>query len=142
MRVNKKLTRPLIFGLADGAMSIMGVIMFAAGHAAAVFPLALSGGVSASLSMGGSEWLSDSENGFLASLAMAGSTLVGSILPAVPYAILPGFAAPVVSLVLLAGVAALVGYMRRGAHRRHPYLESAGILVTVLLASVGCALWL
>ncbi len=135
-----KLARPIIFGLADGAMSITGVVLFAAGHGASVFLFALAGGISSALSMGGSEWLSDSENGFLASALMAGSTLAGSILPAFPYAFLHGWHAPAVSLLLLGGVAALLGRMRE--HRSHPYLEAIGILTVVLIASAGCALWL
>lgn len=134
------LFRPVIFGLADGAMSITGVVLFASGHADAVFPIALAGGVSASLSMGGGEWLSDSENGFWPSAAMAGATLTGSILPAAPYAFLSGWKAPAVSVLILAAVATLLGRMR--AHRRHPYMESFGILTVVLLASIACSLWL
>lgn len=136
----RSLTRPIIFGLADGAMSIIGIILFAAGHGASVFLFAISGGLSAALSMGGSEWLSDSENGFLASAAMGGSTLAGSILPALPYAFLDGWVAPAVSVLFLGGVAALLGRMRE--HRKHPYLEAIGIMIVVLLASAGCALWL
>lgn len=129
---------PVIFGLADGSMSIIGVVFYASGHGTLVFPIALSGGVSASVSMAGGEWLSESSSGPRAALAMGLATLAGSILPALPYAFLRGAAAPAVSVVLLAGVAAVVAALR--GHRARPYLETAAVLATVLVASAACAL--
>jgi len=132
------LARPVIFGLSDGAMSIMGVVLYAAGHTGLVFPLALSGGVSAAASMASGEWLSDSENGPLAAMAMGAATLGGSILPAAPYALLHGLWAPGVSVAMLAIVAAAVARLR--AHRRHPCLETGAALAVVLALSAACAL--
>ena len=134
----RALARPVVFGLADGCMSIMGVVLYAAGHTGMVFPLAVSGGVSAAASMASGEWLSESENGPLAAVAMGLATLGGSVLPAVPYAFLRGVWAPGVSVAMLAVVAAVVARLR--AHRRHPYLETAAALAAVLVLSVACAL--
>ena len=134
----RTLTRPVIFGLADGSMSIMGVVFYAAGHAGLVFPVALSGGVSAAVSMAGGEWLSESGSGPGAALAMGAATLAGSILPAVPYAFLHGLAAPLVSVLALCAVAAVVARLR--SHRKHPWRETALVLAAVLAASAACAL--
>jgi len=136
--LGRKLARPVIFGLADGSLSIIGVVLYAAGHSDAVFPIALAGGVSAALSMSAGEWLSESSSGPSAAIAMGCATLGGSVLPAVPYLLLHGWQAPAVSVVLLAGVAAVVARLR--AHRSHPYLETAAVLAVVLGASVACAL--
>jgi len=128
----------VILGLADGSMSILGVVLYAAGHKGLVFPLALAGGVSAAFSMAGGEWLSESSSGPGAAAAMGVATLTGCILPALPYAFLQGWAAPAVSVVILAAVAVVVARLR--SHRRHPYLETLAVLAAVLAASVACAL--
>ena len=135
-----RLARPVIFGLADGAMSIIGVILYTAGHAGLVFPVAFSGGVSAAVSMAGGEWLSESDNGPGASTAIGLATLAGSITPALPYIILRGWQAVAVSVVLLVAVAAVVARLR--SNRMHPFLETGAVLLVVLTASAACALLL
>jgi VIT1/CCC1 family predicted Fe2+/Mn2+ transporter len=140
MPLRKTLVRPVIFGLADGSMSIIGVILYAAGHHADVFPYAVAGGVSAAISMAGGEWLSDSGSGFWAALAMGVSVLGGAILPAVPYVFLKTWAAAVVSGVLLAVVALSIAQLRQ--HRRHPFAETFAVLALVIAGSVTCAIWI
>jgi len=133
---------PLVFGLCDGAMSILGVVFFAAGHTDLVFPIAVSGGVSAACSMAGGEYLSvrdkDQPRRLAAAAAMGAATLAGSILPAFPYLFLRGWQAPAVAVIALAAVAAAVGRLRTG--HPHPYLETVVVLILVLTASVLCAL--
>jgi len=119
-------------------MSITGVVLYASGHGGMVFPFAVAGGVSASVSMAGGEWLSESGNGPAAAVAMGLATLTGSIIPAVPYSFLHGWHAPAVSVCLLVAVAVTVARLR--SHRRHPYLETLAVLAVVLAASVACAL--
>jgi VIT1/CCC1 family predicted Fe2+/Mn2+ transporter len=128
----------VVFGLADGSMSIMGVVLYAAGHTGLVFPLAMSGGVSAAASMASGEWLSESESGPLAAVAMGLATLGGSILPAAPYAFTRGPVAPAISVMLLVFVAFIVARLRE--HRAHPYLETGAALGVVLALSAACAL--
>src|ERR1035441_9114510 len=81
----RQVRRQAVFGLADGAMSITGVVLYAAGQHAEVFPYALAGGVSASLSMAGGEWLSQSDTGLGGAAMMGAATLAGSLIPALPY---------------------------------------------------------
>jgi VIT1/CCC1 family predicted Fe2+/Mn2+ transporter len=66
------------------------------------------------------------------------ATLTGSVLPALPYLVLSGPAAPAVAVVLLAGVAYAVGRLR--GHRRHAIRETFAVLAVVLAVSVACAL--
>jgi VIT1/CCC1 family predicted Fe2+/Mn2+ transporter len=134
----KGVTRAVIFGLADGAMSILGVVFYLSGHSGLVFPAALSGGLSAAASMAGGEWLSESDHGLAASAAMGAATLTGSVLPAIPYAFLSGWRAPAVSVLTLMAVAAVVARLR--THRTHPYLETALVLGVVLTVAVTCGL--
>jgi VIT1/CCC1 family predicted Fe2+/Mn2+ transporter len=132
-----KLARPVIFGLADGSMSILGVVAFLTGHAGLVFPAALAGGLTASVSMATGEWLSDSGSGPGASVAMGAATLTGSVLPAIPYAFTHGWLAPCLSATALAAVALTVARLR--SHRKHPYLETFAALGLVVAVSVACA---
>lgn len=128
---------PLVFGLADGSMSVVGVVLFVSGHGGSVFPVALAGGISAAISMAGGEWLADNESGPATAAWMGAATLAGSVLPAVPFLFLHGWKAVAVSAVLLAGVAYAVARLR--GHREHPYLETFGVLAAVLAASIGIA---
>lgn len=129
-----------IFGLSDGSMSIVGVVLYASGHHGAVVPIALAGGASAAVSMAGGEWLSTSDTGLGGSVTMGIATLIGSVLPALPYLFLHGWAAPAVSGALLLGVAVTVARLRR--HREHPHLETMAVLGAVLAVSVLCALFI
>ena len=137
---DKRLVPAVILGLGDGAMSILGIVAYGSRHPAVVLPLAASGALSAALSMGANEWLSESGEGFTAGLAMGGATLCGSVLPAWPFAVFPRAVAPLVTLLMLALVAAAVGRMRAG--RRHPYAETVGVLAAIAAASVTLALLL
>lgn len=132
-----KLVAPTIFGLADGAMSIVGVILFVSGHSGLVFPVALSGGLSAAMSMAGSQWLSQDETSIGENVAMGVATLTGSIAPAIPYLFLHGTAAPAVSVGVLALIAYAVSQLRK--HRKHPILETFAVLAAILIVSIACA---
>lgn len=140
MRLRDTLIRPVIFGLADGSMSIIGVILYAAGHGASVFPYAVAGGVSAAISMAGGEWLSASGSGPGASAAMGVSVLGGAVLPAIPYLLLQGWNAAAVSGGLLIAVALGIACLRQ--HRRHPFAETFAVLGLVIAGSVTCAVWI
>jgi hypothetical protein len=136
----RKLAPQIIFGLSDGAMSILGVVFVASGHRGWVVPLAFGGGLSAAVSMAGGQWLSDSSTGPRAAAAMGLATFTGSILPALPYAFLRGLAAPIVSIVMLGAVALVVARLR--PHRRRPVAETFAVLAVVLAVSIICALLL
>jgi VIT1/CCC1 family predicted Fe2+/Mn2+ transporter len=107
-----KLVSPAVFGLADGMMSLLGVVLFLLGHRNLIFPAALSGGISSALSMAGGEWLCDSANGLGASAVMGLATGLGAILPAVPYAVITGPVAIAASVVICVLIAAAVSFLR------------------------------
>jgi VIT1/CCC1 family predicted Fe2+/Mn2+ transporter len=136
----RDLAPQVIFGLSDGAMSILGVVFYASGHLSLVVPVALSGGLCAAVSMAAGQWLSESETGPAAAAAMGLATLTGSVLPALPYLFLHGIVAPVVAVCLLAVVAYVVGRLR--PHRNHAVAETFAVLAVVLAVSVVCALLL
>lgn len=139
MARSRALARPVIFGLADGAMSILGVVFYASGHSGLVFPVALSGGLTAAVSMAAGQLLSDGgDPDPAAAAAMGAATLAGSVLPAVPYALWRSALAPVASIAVCVVIAAVVGRLRE--HRRHRYAETFGVLAVVVGVAAACAL--
>lgn len=86
---------PAIFGAFDGANSIVGVVRGV--PPADVVHAAALGAVSAGMSMGAGAWLSERSRGWLGRLVRAGvlgaATAVGTLLPALPYAVWRGWVA-------------------------------------------------
>lgn len=136
------LTRPAIFGLADGMMSLIGVTLYLLGHRSLIFPAALSGGISSALSMAGGEWLSDSGNGLGASCAMGAATGTGAILPAIPYAIASGAAAVACSVVICVLIGVTVAFLRPNRGRGLALLETFGVLAAIFAVVLACGLFL
>ncbi len=137
-----RLARPAIFGLADGLMSMLGVVLFLLGHQDLIFPAALSGGISSALSMAGGEWLSDSENGLGASCVMGGATGLGAILPALPYALGTGPAAVAESVVICCLIGFVVSLMRPRRGLGMALVETFGILLAIFGVVLACGLFL
>jgi VIT1/CCC1 family predicted Fe2+/Mn2+ transporter len=140
--VKGKLTRAAVFGLADGMMSLLGVILYLMGHQALIFPAALSGGISSALSMAGGEWLSDSENGLGASCIMGAATGTGAVLPAIPYAITTGSTAISASIVICIFIGIAVALMRPGRSKPKALAETFAILGAIFLVVLACGLFL
>lgn len=134
------LTRPAIFGGFDGTSSLLGVVVYLLiNHPSLILPAALAGAISSALSMGAGEWLSDSENGFSASLMMAVATFTGAILPAVPFAFGHGPAEVADSAVIVALIGIAVAAMRPQRGLGLAMFETFGLLVVILLVTWGCA---
>jgi VIT1/CCC1 family predicted Fe2+/Mn2+ transporter len=136
------LTRPAIFGLADGTMSLLGVVLYLLGHPALIFPAAVSGGISSSLSMAGGEWLSDSDNGLGASCVMGAATGLGAILPALPYAFTSGVTAITCSITICVLIGAVVALMRPNRSRMLALAETYAVLGAIFLVVLACGLFL
>jgi VIT1/CCC1 family predicted Fe2+/Mn2+ transporter len=125
------LARPAIMGLADGMMSLLGVILYLLGHQSIIFPAALMGGISSAISMAGSEWLSDSDNGLGASCVMGGATGLGAILPALPYAIWAGPLAIAESMIICVLIGIVVAALRPRRGFGMALTETFGILLAI-----------
>ncbi len=138
----RRLARPAVFGLADGMMSLLGVVLFLLGHQSLIFPAALSGGISSALSMAGGEWLSDSENGLGASLVMGLATGLGAILPAVPYAVLTGPAAVASSVAVCILVGVAVSALRPMRSLPMALAETFAVLAVIFGVVLACGLFL
>ena len=131
--------RPTIFGLADGMMSLLGVILYLLGHQDLIFLTAVSGAITSALSMGGSEFMSDSDNGFSASAIMGAATGIGAILPALPFAFMRGTPAFVLMIVISFVIAVFVGWIRAKARGKKITVLSVGstVLLFAIIIAVG-----
>ena len=141
--VKASLTRPAIFGAFDGTASLLGVIVYLLiNHPALIFPAAASGAISSAISMGGGEFLSDSDNGLGASGVMALATFLGAVLPAVPFAFGTGPAEIAVSSAVIIGIGVVVSLMRENRGRGLSLAETFGLLALVAVVVVLCGLLL
>jgi hypothetical protein len=130
-----RLGRPAILGAFDGTASLLGVVVYLlVTHPALIFPAALSGAISSAVSMGGGEWLSDSDSGPAASAVMAAATFAGAVLPAIPFAVAGG---PVICGCIGISVAAM-----RPRRMARALAETFGILAVILAVVLACGLLL
>jgi hypothetical protein len=117
----------------DGTASYLGIIVYLAStHPALIVPTALVGAIGSGISMGGAEWLSDSDNGFGASLVMAGATFLGALLPALPFALGVGPASVAESVVICCLIGLVVSLLRPNRGLGLALLETFGIMGAVL----------
>jgi VIT1/CCC1 family predicted Fe2+/Mn2+ transporter len=127
------LARPAILGAFDGTASYLGIIVYLAStHPALIVPTALVGAIGSGISMGGGEWLSDSESGFGASLVMAGATFCGALLPALPFALWHGPLAVAESVIVCICIGITVSMLRPKRGLGLALAETFSIMATVL----------
>jgi hypothetical protein len=132
-----------VFGSFDGTASLLGVVIYLLlSHPALIFPTAASGAISSAISMGGGEFLSDSDNGLGASGVMAAATFAGAVLPAVPFAFGTGPAEVAASAMAIIGIGAVVSWMRPNRGRGLALAETFGLLLLVAGVVVACGLLL
>jgi len=137
------LTAPAIFGSFDGLASLLGVVVFLLfSHPALILPATLSGALSSAVSMGGGEWLSDSDSGFRASAVMAGATFLGALLPATPFGFGHGAGEIGEAAIICVLIAVVVALMRRDRSLPLALAETFGILAAVLAVTVLCGIFL
>lgn len=128
-----------IFGLCDGMMSILGVVLDLRTHPELIPWAATVGAVSAGLSMAVGQFLSDNEDGAAASLMLGAATAAGSILPALPYLLLRGAAAIGATGAICLALALVVARLRANGSARRALL-ALGLLAAVFAVTFGSAL--
>lgn len=129
--------RPAIFGAFDGVTCLLGVMLPLLGHPQLLLRTAVGEGLAGAVGMAAGEWLSESESGLFASVAIGIGSGLGVVLPALPFGLMPAAAARWASLVLLLGVVAVIAWLRaEGRGRRRAFAESY-----LILAAVAAAVW-
>ena len=131
------LLRPAIFGLADGAMSLLGVILYLHGALPVVVLMsALTGSISSAFSMAGGEFMSD-DSRVLPSVVMGIATGIGGILPAIPYAFTGGELAFALCMLIVLAIGGVVAFLRAQASSRHGRVYTAVVTFLILGAIFG-----
>lgn len=141
MRLRANDIKQFIFGVSDGITSALGVVIpLALAHRpmlSVVFGLAIC----AAIGMGGGEYLSDTKGNRRSAAFMAIASFVGTLVPALPFFLLPYDAAAITSGALCcATVVAISETKARDMSRLRAYLQTIGILLTASAFTVAFAL--
>lgn len=133
------LTRPATFGLFDGITTCLGILLGLAARPSLILPAAVGIGAAETVGMAAGEWLSESKNGLRASAVIGAATGLGSVIPALPYAVMPGWYARGWSIALILAITAVITWNRRGG-RSLPLAaaESYGVLLAAAAAVAVC----
>jgi len=121
-----------IFGSFDGMTSTLGVVAgLLAAHASApkIVAAAIGIAVAATVGMGAGQYLSDGERNLRNAIVMALATLVGSVIPAVPFLFGDSRSCIAASLAVTAVAAGFIGHYRG-------YLVTYSILIIVSVVTV------
>lgn len=128
--------REAIFGSFDGMTSTLGVIAgLLATHANAshIVAGAIGIAVAATIGMGAGQYLSDDQRNLRKACVMALATVIGSILPAVPFFFGSSTACVLASIVITLVAASVIGHYRG-------YLVTYAILIVVSALTVGLSI--
>ena len=122
-----------IFGSFDGMTSTLGVVaglLATKSSAPHIVAGAIGIAVAATIGMGAGQYLSDGERNLRKAIVMAVATLVGSVLPAVPFFFGTSLACVLASAGITLAASAVIGHYRG-------YLVTYAILITVSVLTVG-----
>lgn len=125
-----------IFGSFDGMTSTLGVVAgLLATHASAskIVAAAIGIAVAATIGMGAGQYLSDGARNLRNALVMAAATLVGSVVPAVPFLFGDSRACIAASIAVTAVAAGFIGHYRG-------YVVTYCILILVSITTVGLSI--
>lgn len=103
-----------IFGSFDGLTSVLGLVaalFLEPTHVLISGALGLA--VASAVGMGAGQYLGDPDRAWGRALLMAASTLAGTVIPVVPFLLLPRWLAVVVGLALVTGFGEAVAWARR-----------------------------
>jgi hypothetical protein len=121
---------------------LLGVIVFLlVSRPGLIFETALSGAISAALSMAAGWWLSDdNRDGLAGSSVMGVATLVGALLPALPFAFSTGPAAEAECAVICMCIGITVSMLRARRSLPLALVETFGLLAVIAGVTAACAL--
>ena len=141
MRLTANDLKQFIFGISDGLTSALGVVIpLALAHQSML--AVISGlAIAAAIGMGSGEWLSDHTGNLRSAIAMALASFVGTVIPAIPFFVLPYGISSVVSGALCVGTGVAISETKaRDIPRRTAYLQTFSVLLIASTACIGFAL--
>ena len=136
LALNPSDAKEAIFGSFDGMTSTLGVVaglLATKSSASHIVAGTIGIAVAATIGMGAGQYLSDGDRNLRKALVMAVATLVGSVLPAIPFFFGTSLACVLSSIGITLGAAAVIGHYRG-------YLVTYTILITVSLLTVGLSI--
>jgi hypothetical protein len=122
-----------IFGSFDGMTSTLGVVaglLATSATAPKILAAAIGIAVAATIGMGAGQYLSDGEQNVRKAWVMAAATLIGSVLPAIPFLLGASLTNILASIAITILAATIIGHYRG-------YLVTYSILVVVSVITVG-----
>jgi VIT1/CCC1 family predicted Fe2+/Mn2+ transporter len=125
-----------IFGSFDGMTSTLGVVagLLATNSSAKhIVAAAIGIAVAATVGMGAGQYLSDGQRNLRKAIVMALATLVGSVLPAIPFAFGTSLACVLASVAITVLAAGVIGHYRG-------YVVTYAILAIVSVVTVGLSI--
>lgn len=125
--------REAIFGSFDGMTSTLGVVaglLVTHANAQHIVAAAIGIAVAATVGMGAGQYLSDGQRNLRKAIVMAVATLVGSVLPATPFAFGKSTACVVASAGITLVAAGVIGHYRG-------YVVTYSILMVVSVLTIG-----
>jgi VIT1/CCC1 family predicted Fe2+/Mn2+ transporter len=128
--------REAIFGSFDGMTSTLGVVaglLATRANASHIVAGAIGIAVAATVGMGAGQYLSDDQRNLRKALVMALATLIGAILPAIPFFVGKSTACVVASIVITVLAAGVIGHYRG-------YVVTYAILIVVSVLTVGLSI--
>ncbi|HUA44498.1 MAG TPA: VIT1/CCC1 transporter family protein [Solirubrobacteraceae bacterium] len=128
--------REAIFGSFDGMTSTLGVVAgLLATNATApkILAAAIGIAVAATVGMGAGQYLSDGDRNMRKAVVMAMATLIGSVLPAIPFIFGDSQACVFSSIGITVVAAGIIGHYRG-------YLVTYSILIIVSVVTVGLSI--
>jgi hypothetical protein len=137
----RTLTRPIVFGASDGLVCFLGVMLGLLAHPSLILPVAIGVGAAETVGMAAGEWLSESKNGFLPSLAIGLATGAGAVIPGLPFAVMPGWWARSWSVAFIVAITAVITWKRYRTGERSLALaaaESYGVLLAAAVVVAVC----
>jgi hypothetical protein len=103
---------PVTFGLSDGVVIALGLLVSLEGQPHALVRAAAGAGLAELVGMSAGQWLSDEPAGPLPAVANGGAALAACVVPAVPYLAGGGPLQLAASLVLVCSVAGVISVLR------------------------------
>jgi VIT1/CCC1 family predicted Fe2+/Mn2+ transporter len=135
-RLSASDAREAIFGSFDGMTSTLGVVaglLATKASAPHIVAGAIGIAVAATIGMGAGQYLSDGQRNVRKAMVMAVATLIGSVLPAIPFAFGTSTACVALSLAITLLAGAVIGHYRG-------YVVTYTILIVVSVLTVGLSI--
>lgn len=131
-----------VFGLFDGTTSVAGILGAVGTHPKLLLPAVVGLAVASAVGMGAGEWLSEGKTSWPAVAMMAGATLAGTIIPALPMLLIHGLKGVLIAIIIGLCMALAIGYVRSERNGDLAYVQTVGVLVAatslaILAARVG-----